>query len=329
MISARFDTEALTRVRFAISPMLESTASVSTLEDPARAEVHLPWVEDARRRTTGLDLSVLRALKRSKVYNPDFINPPPSGPLAEFEDELAVMVATPGRQISAEVRRAYEDGDMPDVLYPFMQDPCRAIAALAELMLTYWELSLAGHWPRIRSLLEGDILYRSRQIADGGTRQLFADLDPSVRWEDGVLWIDSCGESGHLELKLDERGLLLLPSAFTWPKVMVVTAAPWQPTLIYPARGVGMLWSPEHTAPPEALARLLGRSRAALLLALDSPRSTTELAGVLGVSHGGVSQHLSILHDAGLVSRRRVQRFVLYLRSPDGDALVQSSSGQC
>ena len=45
---------------------------------------------------SGLDLSVLRALKRSNVYNPDFINPPPSGPLAEFEDELAPAApATP------------------------------------------------------------------------------------------------------------------------------------------------------------------------------------------------------------------------------------------
>jgi len=323
VIFARFDTEALTRVRFAISPMLESTASVSTLEDPARQAVHLPWVAHAQRLTGDLDLSPLRALKSSKIYNPDFINPPPSGPLAEFEDELALMVATPEDQIRAEVRRAYQDHAMPAALYPFVQDPRGAITALSDLMLSYWERSLAGHWPRIRSLLEHDILYRARQMADGGTRELFADIDPSVQWDDGVLQIDQCHD---VELILDERGLLLVPSAFAWPKIMVVTAAPWQPTLIYPARGVGMLWSPEHASPPDALARLLGRSRAALLLALDSPRSTTELAGVLGVSHGGVSQHLAILHDAGLVSRRRVQRFVLYLRSPDGDALVESSS---
>ena len=329
MISARFDTEALTRVRFAISPMLESTASVSTLDDPARADVHLPWVEDARRRTTGLDLSVLRALKRSNVYNPDFINPPPSGPLAEFEDELAVMVSTPERQIRAEVRRAYEDAVLPDVLYPFMQDPCRRdrragradadlLGALARRPLAADPLAAGGRHPLplapARRRGNPPAVRRPRPLRAVGGRR--APDRPAARIV-------------HLELNLDERGLLLLPSAFAWPKVMVVTAAPWQPTLIYPARGVGMLWSPEHTAPPEALARLLGRSRAALLLALDSPRSTTELAGVLGVSHGGVSQHLSILHDAGLVSRRRVQRFVLYLRSPDGDALVDSSSGQC
>ena len=43
-------------------------------------------------------------------------------------------------------------------------------------MCAYWERSLAEHWPRIRSLLEQDVLYRARQIADGGTRALFADI---------------------------------------------------------------------------------------------------------------------------------------------------------
>ncbi|HEX5224532.1 MAG TPA: winged helix-turn-helix domain-containing protein, partial [Solirubrobacteraceae bacterium] len=112
-----------------------------------------------------------------------------------------------------------------------------------------------------------------------------------------------------------------------WPKVTFVTAPPWQPTLIYPARGIGMLWSPDRLAPPDALARLLGRTRAQLLTALDEPHSTIELAGALGLSSGGVSQHLGVLRDAGLVSGRRVQRAVLYLRSADGDALVQAAGG--
>ena len=122
---------------------------------------------------------------------------------------------------------------------------------------------------------------------------------------------------------LDGRGLLLLPSAFAWPKVMLITAEPWQPTVIYPARGVGMLWEPERPALPGALARLLGASRASILAALDRPRSTTELARILELTPGGVSQHLGVLHSAGLVQRRRDQRVVLYLRSENGDALMQ------
>ena len=76
-----------------------------------------------------------------------------------------------------------------------------------------------------------------------------------------------------------------------------------------------MLWDTDALAPPDALAKLLGRNRAAVLLALDSPRSTSELAGLLDVTTGGVSQQLSILAQAGLVARQRVRRHVLYLRT--------------
>ncbi len=325
MIRARFDTEALTRVRFAISPMVEMMASLKALDDPARAELHVPWLEQARARTRDLDLSAMRALHSPNRYNPDFVNPPPNAPLAEFDHELAVMVATPAKQIRAEVRHAWEGEALPNVLESFVSEPARAVERLAELMRLYWDRALSEHWARIRSLLEHDVQYRSRQMADGGTRRLFCDLDPTVSWDDGVLSVDHCDDQ---TVELDERGLLLLPSVFVWPKVMTVTAPPWQPTLIYPARGVGMLWEPPQPAPSDALVRLVGRNRAALLLVLDSPRSTIELAGVLGVSSGGVSQQLGILADAGLVKRRRVQRYVLYLRSLEGDALVKATGAR-
>ncbi len=324
MILARFHTEALTRVRFAISPMFEMTRSVKALQDPASVALHLPWVEQALPAVADLDLSTLFALQSAPSYNPDFVNPPPSSPLVEFEDELAVMLATPPRQIAAEVRFAYQGVELPTVLEPFVERPKRAIEALAELMREYWTRTHEAHWPRLRSLLEHDVLYRSRQIADGGTARLFCDLDPGVSWSDGVLRIE-CGES-DADMDLDERGLLLVPSVFVWPKVTTMTLEPWQPTLAYPARGIGMLWSPEDAnTPPDALERLVGRTRATLLTALDSPRSTTELAGELGLTPGGVSQHLGVLRDAGLVCGRRVARSVLYLRSSEGDTLVGAS----
>ena len=323
MILARFHTEALTRVRFAISPMFEMIRSVHTLEDPAGSALHLPWADRARQAAAGLDLSPLIALQSSEIYNPDFVNPPPSSPLVDFEDELAVMVALPSSQIRAEVRGAFARTAVPAVLEPFIDRPRQAIAELAELMRAYWELCLAEDWPRIRSLLEQDVLYRARQMADGGTARLFCDLDPCVGWSDGVLRVD-CGEC-ESDLNLDERGLLLVPSAFVWPKVTFVTAEPWQPSLAYPARGIGMLWSPERVVPPDALERLLGRTRACLLVALDSPRSTTELAGAMGLTPGGVSQHLAVLRDAGLVSGRRVARSVLYMRSGEGDNLLAAA----
>jgi DNA-binding transcriptional ArsR family regulator len=323
MIRMRFGAGDLARVRFAVSPLAEVRRSHRVLEDPGAQALHLPWVIEARRATAGLDLAPLRALDPPDVYTPDFISPPPSSPLAEFDDELAAISATPADQVRAEVGRAYRGRELPDVLAPLVEDPETGVAALVELLRAYWDRALAPHWPRLRALLEGDVLHRARQMADGGAERLFADVDPTVSWADGVLRVDKRAEQ---TVDLEDRGLLFVPSVFTWPIVVLVTDPHWQPTLIYPARGVGTLWDPQRAAAPQALAGVLGRVRAAVLSALDRPRSTTELARALGVTPGGVSQHLGALRAAGLVQGHRVGRVVLYLRSPAGDTLVGAAS---
>ena len=324
MITVRFGADALARVRFAISPLIESQLSVRVLDDPGAQALHLPWAAEARRRTADLDLATLRALQPAGVYGPDFVHPPPGSPLTELEDELAAMVATPPEQVRAEVGDAYRNRPLPPALEPFIDDPAAAVEALAALVGEYWDRSLAAHWPRLRALLEGDVLYRARRMADGGAQQLFADIDPAVSWQDGVLRIVKRVEA---TVELDERGLLFVPSVFVWPAVLLITAAPWQPTLIYPARGVGSLWEPDRVRPPAALAALLGRSRAAVLHALEQPRSTTDLARALGITAGGASQQLAVLRDAGLVHGHRVGRVVLYLRTPAGDDLLAAAEG--
>jgi hypothetical protein len=321
MITLRFGPAALAHVRFAISPLVEVGRSRRLLDDPAAGALHLPWLVEALERTADLDLSLLRALDPTGVYTPDFVSPPPDTPLAELEGELAVVAATPPEQARAEVERSYRrKPPLPAVLEPFVADPAAGLVEVVALLRVYWDRTLAPHWPRVRALLEGDVLYRARQMADGGAERLFADVDPTVSWADGVLSIDKGSVEQDVDLR--DRGLLFVPSAFAWPNVMLVTDPRWQPTLVYPARGVGTLWEADRPAAPEALGALLGKMRAAVLVALDHPRSTTDLARALGVSAGGVSQHLGVLRAAGLVHGHRVGRSVLYLRSPAGDGLV-------
>jgi DNA-binding transcriptional ArsR family regulator len=326
MVDVRFDIESISGVRFGVSPLFEATLSIRALDMPDTCLVHLPWLEQTHRLVAGLDLEPIRLLQRGDAYAPDFFNPPPAGPVAEFEEELAIMLATPAAQVRAEVRHVYDGRPLPGALEPFITRPRAALSELADVLRDYWKAALQEHWPRISALLAHDILYRAREVAHGGTRELFAELDPSIKWEEhGLLRIEK-KECEDTTLQLDDRGLLLLPSVFAWPKVVLVTQPPWQPTLIYPARGVGMLWEPERPVAPDALARLLGSSRASILSALDRPRSTTDLARVLDISPGGVSQHLSVLHSAGLVSRHRDQRSVLYLRSHTGEGLVRTAA---
>lgn len=61
-----------------------------------------------------------------------------------------------------------------------------------------------------------------------------------------------------------------MPSAYLWPHVAAITDKPWPPAVIYPATGIARLWH-APPAPPEALERLLGRTRAIVLAALDQP----------------------------------------------------------
>ena len=143
-----------------------------------------------------------------------------------------------------------------------------------------------------------------------------------VRWRDDRLAVRTLFDA---RVPLAGRGLILIPSAFSWQSVAPIIDPPWQPTLIYPARGVELLWQPGE-ADPRTLARVIGRSRADLLTALEAPRSTTQLARRLGLSPGAVSQHLSALGAIGLLTAARHGREVLYLRTPLADQLQRSAS---
>jgi DNA-binding transcriptional ArsR family regulator len=318
MIRYEFGIDDLARTRFAISPMWETAAAIRALRNPSALSLHLPWVKQIRGDIRGLDLSLAFALLPPKGYIADFLTPPPSTPLADFADELELIRTTSTEQIRTDLELLVRYGNSRESLEPFFADPRGSVEALAETLETFWERAMEPHWSRVRSLLEADLLYRSRRLTDGGAAELFADLHPRIDWTGDVLEIEmDCAE----HVALEGRGLVLVPTAFSSHKPSTMTEPPWQPTVIYPARGVGLLWE-SAAGPPEALAKVLGKSRAMLLADLDAPRTTTDLATRLEMTPGGISQHLTALRDSGLVSAQRYGRQVLYCRSPLADELV-------
>jgi Helix-turn-helix domain len=321
MVRYEFELSDLARLRFAISPMWDLVISLRALRDPATAAMHVPWVREVRERVRGLDLLPLLGLVPLSGYIPDFLTPPPDTPLASFEDELELVRSTPAARVRREVGWRLEDGLSPELGEPFLRNPRRAVDRLAYSLAAYWEVALEPHWPRVRALLEADLLYRSRRLTEGGPTALFADLHPAIRWRDEGLEVEiPYTTSVHLE----GRGLLLVPTAFP-ARPAAITSPPWQPTVMYPARGVALLWERGQPPPAAALVRVLGRGRAAILLALDAPRSTGDIARRLEITPGGASQHLSALRAAGLVSSNRHGRSVLYARSPLADELVSTA----
>jgi DNA-binding transcriptional ArsR family regulator len=315
-----FEVEDLARTRFAISPMWELERSLAALRDPSQAALHVPWLRSLSGRLDGLDLERAVALTPPSGYAPDFITPPPNGPLGSIEDDLAALRDTPAAEIRSEMRLfSTQHARGPEISAPWLANPRREVRRLADVLETYWARAVAPIWPRVRAFLDADIAYRSRQLASGGPAALFGDIAEQVSWKDSALTVRVPVHEATIEL--GGRGLVLMPSAFSAARPYVIDRPPWQPTVIYPARGIATLW--EDAAPaPDGLARLLGTTRAAILADLAAPRSTTELAERLSMSPAGTSHHLTALRDAGLVTGRRDGRAVLYVRTPLGDALV-------
>lgn len=322
MLTLEFTPADLAKIRLAVSPLMELWQSVRALQSPPARALHTGWITDSSAKLQGLDISLLRTLQDPRRYAPDFIHPPPRGPQIDLEHELALVRSTSHEQVRQEIMSCCTETGVPPELRRFIEEPASALAELEELLQRYWQRLLQPHWDRIRALLEGDVLYRARRAADGGAAYVFSDLDPSVRFVDDRLHIDKPWTGVK---RLDGRGLLLVPSVFIWPMLAVVHEGPWQPTMIYAARGAAMLWEPPAPA-PEALGKLMGERRATVLIGLDSPRSTTELATTLQVPPASVSQHLSVLLKAGLIYRHRVGRAVLYGRSAWGEQLVAGLS---
>ena len=55
----------------------------------------------------------------------------------------------------------------------------------------------------------------------------------------------------------------------------------------------------------------------ALRLIAEKPRSTQELAPLVGITEAGLSKHLRLLADCGLLESRRDGYYVLYSLRPD------------
>lgn len=324
MLRIDIDTEELAQTRFACSALHETMASLRVLADPTAHAMQLPWLRDALPRLRGLDLTLLRSLVPSRGYVPDFVTPPPDSPLPDFDIELGRIAAVGAEQVEAEISVAFA-GDPPAVVRDAFADPAAGVRRLAAELDAYYAAALRHWWAAIRAVLEADILYRARLLADGGARALFAELHPGVRWRaGGRLTVEIVYDA---PVPLAGQGLLLMPSVFTWPSLGATTDPPWQPTLVYPARGIATVW--EASPPPvaDALARVLGRTRAQLLATLETPHTGTALAQALGVTAGAVSQHVAALRAAGLVATHRDGRHVICRRSALGEQLLSGTEG--
>jgi len=319
MFRLELDVTDLADTRFVVSPLHEVVGSFWPVYTGCGSRAHRPWARQVR-AIGGIDHELLASLVSLRGWMPDFVAPPPVTARPDITSQLAqVRAAEPGK-VTADVLAVYGSAALPPCLKELIGNPAELRDRVAGALERYWSLAIAPHWPHVRIRLEADLLHRGLQLAYRGPGTTFGELDPRIRWRDSAIAVDIIRQ-WRRQVPVAGRGLRLVPSFFTpWPQLPIDIDDP--PVLGYPARGTALLWHHPRPAPPAVGRALLGRSRARLLGILDEPASTTELAGRLGVTPSAVSQHLQVLAAAGLVTRARAGRTVLYQRTETGARLT-------
>ncbi|TGB05869.1 ArsR family transcriptional regulator [Streptomyces sp. MZ04] len=318
----QINADTLAGSRFVVSPLAEATASLFALErrtathpgERSWLETHLPAYRERVAAEPGLGELVRAVLGDRTRWIADFLTPTPTGDgEPEFGDELARIRETPDEAARAHLTVSL-GGPLPAVL--LRPGPADRMADLLEWV---WTRTVLPRWPRVRTVIEADVIARTAQLSQGGWAAALNGMRPGMRW---------LGES-RLQVNTHDYP----PREISGARLLFVPVTPRQGwvswdaadryAVVYPCSGV-LAEADRAAAVPEPLGRLIGPARAAVLVLLATPKSTSQLVTLTGQGLGSVGRHLRVLLDAGLVRRRRTGRSVLYFRTAAGEVLVEA-----
>jgi DNA-binding transcriptional ArsR family regulator len=288
--------------------------------DPLMARWRQGVAAGLRRDTAADQFRLLFALNPPRGYFPDFLTPYQS--LDGFEAGLDAVRSTPTELLRRDLTLLAGANPLPSSAAALARGEPEVLRHLTESMTQYRSVAIDPYWGRIRAAVEADRAVRARALLDGGAEGLLASLRPGMRWDSGVLQV--VDYPNRRELHLDGRGLLLVPSFFCarTPVALLDPALP--PVLVYPADRLGGLDPSPGEGGREALAALLGRTRAAVLEVSDDGATTGEVARRLHISAAAASQHTAVLRNAGLLVSRRDRNTVLHTLTPLGRAMLDA-----
>jgi DNA-binding transcriptional ArsR family regulator len=316
----RIGADELAESRFVVSPLLETVGALQVLRRGRPRLDHADWYRTHRPAFQRViaDDPLLPALLDG-LFRPrwiaDFVTPPPDAGDRTFHDALRrVRAARP-----AFTRSVLQEGFGGPVPHRLRRNDLGAhTAALLEWV---WTQTVRADWPRRRELLAADIVARTSQLTAGGWSAALAGMRPGMRWLGGNQLRINAYDYPPRDLTGARLSFVPNTSPYGW----VTWDEANRHAVIYPCAGT---LTDSRPRSPEALARLLGAARAIVLTELDTPRSTSQLVALTGYGLGSVGGHLAVLRDAGLVTRRRAGRSVLYVRTQLGNQLVSATTAE-
>ena len=340
--------DALDRIAFAYSPLQEAVLSLHVLVAPKHHALQHEWVREMRKLPPALKKRIGEFAFAYRWTMPGFVTASPEEVYSDFEQDLRELAGHDAERLALDFLRPlfdhggsddtalFEDeairrhalgqcdrhGASPELVALIFDDPAELGRRFAALLTDYWEAAFSDEWARLEPKLTRAVSQAGREIAVDGLYSFVRGVSSRLRvdLEREEFGID-IPHHHRVEVTVD-RKLVLVPSAFVWPHVRVNCDEPWPLTLVYPAAFV--IEAARPRIPSDDLVRVLDALGSAtrlhaLKLVTERPRSTQELARLVGLTQAGMSKHLQKLAAAGLVSTRREGYYVLY--SADAERL--------
>ncbi|HET8657568.1 MAG TPA: winged helix-turn-helix domain-containing protein [Micromonosporaceae bacterium] len=316
---------ARTRVSASLGPLAETLFGLSLLRCSRRRPAAFSgWRDHARGRLTA-DLRPLVDVVPLEAGGVDLLTL--TGEAPTIEHGIEALLAMPRERVLAELEFSSRDGGVASSAWSLADRDTAARKQLARAARAAYRTLVEPHWARVSTHLQAERAARGRMVLEGGVERLLATLHPPrMRWRLPVLEVLGGGE---MDLHLDGRGLVLIPSVFvgTVPVLLQdLTDETAPPRLIFPvamdpAVAVRLWGEPEPGG--RALAALVGRTRAAVLSRIADGCTTSEIARHIGISPAAASQHATVLRDAGLITTRRQGGAVLHALTRLGVELLE------
>lgn len=344
MIRISLTTAQLATARFTVSPLLHLVTGLVLVRSgrPTPAWLRQGWCA----LPPGTRAVLEHLIDPSVHYVPDFVTPVPPGPRPSIESELQAVRDVPADRLRMQLSCYLRLGKVPRGYTAargythaegegFRSDPTAAdrrawegdptavSGPAADALAQAWSAILAPRWPRLRAVLETDVLHCTTRAAAVGVTRAVLDVIEAVDWDGASAELASpvradIGEHDGA-LVLAPLALPVAPRDFT----VVMGAGFGEVMVVYPARGRGVLRSqsthPRAVAAPDraggTLATLLPGTRGDVLRAVATPTAGHVVATTLAVSAATVSYHLERLRRAGLVQAHRRGKEVLYVQT--------------
>ncbi|MCC9706729.1 helix-turn-helix domain-containing protein [Streptomyces sp. MNU76] len=264
-------------------------------------------------------LRTLRTLIPATGYIPDFLTPPVTG--ENLDAALDKVRATPRERLVAELARLAASRPLPGWVRGPHERHASTLLMTADALRDSFRVLLEPYWRQVRSAVGDDVAVRARAALGGGTGALLAGLHPFARWNPPYLDVDYPVER---ELRLEGRGLTLVPSYFCWRRPTALADPCLDPVLVYPVAKQPF----DHALTgEEGLERLLGRTRSAVLaeVAGHRTRTTADVARALHLAPASASYQIGVLRGAGLIVSRRAGKRVEHSATSLAHGLLSGS----